>query len=179
MSNKNPLFLQFINKEVGVTDLINLFSRSEDELTRQACLDAQKEPPDLQEFYTEMVEAVNDIVKDGIGEGFSEFVNHYTEDSIVEDLESSKGREGENVSRVARVKDPSATWIQGLICYNLILYVKAFGTGCLKKCRICGRVFANKGQYAIYCSDQCKAVGKKTGHAREPYSKENDESRTV
>lgn len=168
MSNKNPLFLQFINKEVGVLDLINLFSKSEDRLTQEACAAAREEPPDLQEFHKEMLDAVNDIVKDGMDEEFSAFVNNYMEESIVEDLETSKGTTGENVSRTARVKDPTAPWIQGLICYNLVLYIKAFGTSCLKKCRICGKLFANKGQYAIYCSDSCKTVGKKTGHAKEP-----------
>jgi len=158
--NTDPLFLRFVNRELGVSDLLRLFSRSPDPLTSETAIKAVESPPDLTDFHKELTEAVEDMVKEGVGEEFRAFVNNYMKDSIVEDVQSSPSGQGENVSRVARIKDPSATWIQGFVCYNLCLYLKAYGQENLKKCKMCGKIFAHKGKYAVYCSDQCKAHAK-------------------
>jgi hypothetical protein len=163
---KDPLFLRFINRETPVIEMLSSFSRSGDKSTREAAGKALENPPDLEEFRTELTEAVTDIVKEGAGEEFKVFVNHYM-DSLVEDVDSRPSQLGENITRMARIKDVDGPWIQGFICYNLCLYLKAFGTECLKKCKVCGKIFAHKGAYAIYCSDPCKAKGKKMFGAKE------------
>jgi hypothetical protein len=153
----SPLFLKFINREVGVTELLGLYSKSLDPYTSETANKAISNPPSLDEFRTELYDAVGDIITVGIGEEFKSFVNNYMESSLKEDVETSDGTHGENITRMAYVKDASAPWMQGLLCYNLVLYIKAFGLDELKKCRVCGKLFAHKGQYAVYCSDLCKS----------------------
>jgi len=162
-----PLFLQFINNEVSVEEMLFSFGKSSDETTRKAVAVAMENPPDLSGFREELTECVNDIIKEGFGEEFKAFVNNYMEPSLIEDVTAMDTVYGENVSRVARVKDIEAPWVQGLLCYNLCLYIKAFGTECLKKCKICGKPFAHKGKYALYCSDNCKREGQKLHAVKE------------
>jgi len=83
------------------------------------------------------------------------------EPSLIEDVEATSGHRGENVVRSARVKDDEAPWIEGLLCYNIVLYIKAFGLECLKSCKVCETIFAHKGKYAVYCSDECKTESKR------------------
>jgi hypothetical protein len=156
VGNKNPLFLRFINRESGVMDLLSSFSRVEHDYTAKAAVKAMQDPPDLESFRQELEEAVRDVVREGPGPEFSAFVNHYMEPSLMEEKVAKQTPRGENRMQVAYVKDDQAPWIQGLVCYNLCLYIKAFGTGDLKACRVCDKIFSNKGEYAVYCSEGCK-----------------------
>lgn len=153
--SKNPMFLQFINREKGAVDLLLSFSKSRDPKTSEAAKRAMDNPPDLEEFRTELYDAVSDMVTDGIGDEFKAFVNHYM-DFLEEDYEIENTPRGQNQSHTARVKDENGPWVQGFLCYNTVLYVKAFGLENLKKCKICGKLFAHKGKWAVYCSDTCK-----------------------
>ena len=157
MINKNPLFLKFINREVCVTELLGLYAKSSDPFTSETAKKAAVDPPNLDEFRDELYNATSDLITTGLGEEFKSFVNHYMEPSLTEEVETTEGTHGENITRMAYVKDASAPWIQGLLCYNLVLYIKAFGLEELKRCRVCGKLFAHKGQYAVYCSDLCKS----------------------
>lgn len=157
---KGPLFLRFINKEAPVFEMLQSFAKSPDPYTAQAAKKAVNNPPDLESFRNEMREAVTDIIKEGPGEEFAAFVDNYMKDSLMEDLEAKKGERGENISRWARVKGEKETWIQGFICYNLCLYIRAFGLQDLKKCKVCSKFFNHKGKWAVYCSDRCKSEGK-------------------
>jgi hypothetical protein len=156
VGNKNPLFLRFINREVGFSDLVRIFSNSHDPRTSEIALRAMGNKVDLESFREEIEGAVRDIVKSGLGEEFKAFVNHYMEDSLVEEQTITQGPLGESRSQVATIKDEEAPWVQGLICYNLCLYIKAFGLDELKACKVCNKLFAHKGKFATYCSDECK-----------------------
>ena len=153
---KSPMFLRFINKETGVNDLLLSFAQSSDDRTASAAQELLNSPPDLTEFHKELKDAVYDLVDDGVGDEFVAFVNHYMEPSLEEDLTIAKTPLGENRSQVARVKDKDAPWVQGFICYNICLYIKAFGLESLKRCKVCSKLFCHKGKYAVYCSDECK-----------------------
>jgi hypothetical protein len=152
-----PLFLKFINKEIVGSDLLSVFSRSADPFTADVATKAMAEPPDLDPFLKELSDAVRDVSSKGLSEEFKSFVNHYMEESLVEDVDRAHNQFGENLSRVARVKDAQAPWVQGMLCYNFCLYIRAFGLQNLKCCRVCGKFFINKGKWAVYCSDSCKA----------------------
>ena len=155
--SKIALFIRFINKEVSVSDILYSFSRSTDDVYTQNAIErALNSPPDLENFRKELAEAVSDLVKDGLGDEFKAFVNNYMENALEEDLENKKSELGENISRNARVKDDSAQWVEALLCYNLCLYIKAFGLENLKQCRICNKYFDHKGKWAVYCNDSCK-----------------------
>ena len=156
----NPLFLRFINKELSTGDLLIIFSRASDPFTAETALKAIEDPPDLENFRKELTDAVRDIAREGPGEEFKAFVNNYMAPSLEEDVSNSASQFGENVSRTARVKDPDSDWVQGLLCYNVCMYIKAFGLENLKSCRVCSKLFSHKGKYAVYCSDSCKAAGK-------------------
>ena len=157
---KGPLFLRFINREISAVEMLQSFAGASDTLTAKAATEAMKNPPDLENFRTEMRDAVTDLVKDGPGKEFIAFVDHYMKDSLEEDLETEKGERGVNVSRWARIKDEKKPWVQGFICYNLCLYIKAFGLQSLKKCKVCSKFFNHKGKWAVYCSDECKSEAK-------------------
>jgi hypothetical protein len=159
--DKNPLFLRFINRKIGVFDLLNSFASSPDPLTAETARNAADNPPDLEEFRQELEEAVRDLSKEGLGEEFKAFVNHYMEDSITQITENKKTTFGENRSHLAYVKDPDSTWIQGFLCFNLSLYIKAFGLDSLKTCKTCGTLFAHKGKWAVYCEDTCNPKKRK------------------
>jgi hypothetical protein len=154
-THKTPMFLKFLNKELGVMDLLSSFSRSDDTKTANAAKKALENPPDLEEFRKDLGDAVEDLIKEGLSEGIKAFANYFMT-TLLEDVETSDTPMGENRSHIARVKDEHGPWVQGFICYNLALYIKMFGLDELKKCRVCGKIFAHKGKYAVYCSDQCK-----------------------
>lgn len=153
--DKNPLFLRFINKETGIQDLLLKWSSSKDEKLSKAANGALNYPPNVDDFRQEIEEAVRDLIDGGLGEEFKAFVNHYL-DALEEDLEVREGKYGQNTSQVARIKDEKGPWIQGIICYNLCLYIKAFGLENLKSCKVCSKLFAHKGKWATYCSEPCK-----------------------
>lgn len=158
---KKPLFLKFANKEMSVYEMLQSFSRSSDKHTAETAVKAMEDPPDLNSFQEEFIDALRDIIKEGIGEEFIVFVNHYMEPSLEEDVQTSDGQFGENIFRFARVKNDKTSWIQGLICYNLCLYIKAYGLENVKSCKVCGTFFNHKGKYAVYCSDNCKTQAKR------------------
>jgi hypothetical protein len=158
---RDPLFLRFANKKVSVEEMLSSFSSStNDQYTLDSIQKARKNIPNLEDFHKEFVEALTDIINEGVGEEFTAFVNHYMESSLVEDRVTSDGQFGDNVSVTVRVRDIDSSWIEGLICYNICLYIKAFGLDNLKKCRICDTFFNHKGKYAVYCSDSCKSQSK-------------------
>jgi len=148
--------MKFANGEVGVTDMLLSFSSSSDFKTAEEAKKVLGNPPNLEEFKKELKDAVRDLIKDGPDKEFAAFVNHYMEDSLEEDLQVSKGQLGEDRAHTGRIKNSDAPWIQGFVCYNLSLYIKAFGLGNLKQCRVCDKFFDHKGKYAVYCSDECK-----------------------
>lgn len=156
----NPLFLRFINNELSVSDLLTIFSRASDPFTSETAIKALEDPPDLESFKKELTDAVRDIAREGPGEEFKAFVNNYMEPSLIEDVSNFASQFGENVTRTARVKDADSPWVEGLLCYNVCMYIKAFGLDSLKSCRVCSKLFSHKGKYAVYCSDSCKAQGR-------------------
>lgn len=154
--NKNPLFLKFINREIDFTSILSAFANSPDKRTSEIAVKAMENPIDLDPFREELEGAVRDIISKGLGEEFKSFVNHYMETSLAEEYTTTKGPLGEGRVQIATIKDENEPWVQGFICYNLCLYIKAFGLQDLKACKVCNKVFSNKGKYALYCSDQCK-----------------------
>jgi len=155
--SKKPLFLKFLNQEVTELEMLSSFSQSRDPYTVKAAVELMSNPPDLKEFYNEFKDAVSDIIQEGFDDKFIAFVDHYMKPTLEDEAKTQRVERGTNVSLSVKVKDKSGPWIQGLICYNLSLYIKVFGLGALKKCRICSKFFDHKGKYAVYCSDACKA----------------------
>ena len=151
----NPLFLRFINRTLTVGDLLRTFFESSDLETVRASQELINSPPDLEYFRVELEDAVRDLARAGLNEEITSFLDHYMEPSLLQEFSSSKNSLGENRSSVAKIKDKNSTWIEGFICFNLTLYIKAFGLDNLKICKTCGKLFAHKGKWAVYCEDGC------------------------
>jgi len=161
---REPLFLKFLNRSITVFEILQSFCKSSDKVTVETAKKTLYSPPDLEAFREEFTDAVRDLVNKGLGEEFKAFVDNYMSPSLEEDVDLTDGQFGQNVSRFARIKDTSSTWIEGFICYNISLYIRAFGLDSLKICRVCDKFFAHKGKWAVYCSDGCKAEGRKKKH---------------
>ena len=155
MIANTPLFIRFCNGE-SVSSVISSIIRTADKRSSAIAILALENPSDLEDFRKELQEAVKDLVNQGLGEELKAFANHYMEGSVEQDMKTGSTPQGENFSVVLSIKDADSTWIQGFICFNLCLYVKAFGLENLKICRTCGKYFDHKGKYAVYCSDVCK-----------------------
>jgi hypothetical protein len=153
--DKNPLFLRFVNRKIGVFEILQAFSNSTDPFTADTARKTLDNPPDLENFRKELEEAVRDLSKSGLGEEFKAFVNHYMQSSITQTIDNEKTPFGENRLHSAFIKDPNSTWVEGFICYNLCLYIKAFGLDNFKSCKTCGTLFCHKGRWAVYCEDTC------------------------
>jgi hypothetical protein len=156
---KDPLFLRFVNKDISIEEMLVSFSKSSDPYTAKTALGMIENPPFLEDFCAELTEAVSDLIEKGLDEEFKAFVDHYMKESLEERVIKSEGQFGENVTRLAMIRDEKAPWIQGFICYNLCLYIRTFGLDDLKKCRTCSKIFCHKGRYAVYCSNGCKSAG--------------------
>lgn len=159
--DKDPLFLKFVTRKYGIIDVLQCFQKSKDSFTLEAVSRALENPPDIEDFRKELEEAIRDIIKTGPGEEFRAFVNNYMENSISEVKENNMTPFGESRKQVAVIKDETEPWVQGLLCYNLVLYIKAFGLECLKACKTCQTLFSNKGRFAVYCRDTCNPKKKK------------------
>jgi hypothetical protein len=159
-AKKEPLFVRFANREADVSDVINALSSSKDEVTLNAVAKARENPPDLSQFRVDFAQMLADLADNGVSRRVVNYVDSYMKPSLVEFGGSSEGsRAGE--SRWVSVKDAEAPWAEAVVCYNLCLFLKAYGIREFKICPICGKFFTNKGKYAKYCSDNCKASGSK------------------
>lgn len=155
---REPLFIRFLNREIGVSDVVNVvISSSRDEESRRIAQKVLDEGlPDLRLFRDDFAESVKDIIENGISRIFVNYIDSYMKPSL---LEQVKGSDGGRTSeeRYVMIKDSDTPWVEAVVCYNLCVYMKAYGLSELKCCPVCGKFFSNKGKYAKYCSETCKA----------------------
>jgi hypothetical protein len=144
-----PLFVRFANGESTTVDVIKALESSEDEKTRQIVSKALENPPDLSVFRTDFKAMLSDLAENGVSRRIINYVDSYMKPSLEEFVDGSGGRAGEK--RWVVVKADDAPWPEAVVCYNLCLYLKAYGIKELKKCATCGCFFTNKGRYAKYC----------------------------
>jgi len=158
-----PLFIKYLNGQVTELDVMDIvYNSSKDSLSKQIALNKKNENNDLSIFKIDFKKAVIDLIDSGINQRFINYVNSYMKPSLEEFLESSdSGRAGED--RYIVIKAEDAPWVEAVICYNLCIYIKAFGIHNLKICPVCQKFFSHKGKYAKYCSDSCKLVGQANG----------------
>lgn len=154
------LFVRFVNKETGVAEVIDEFLEfTEDTHSREVATKTRKNLPELSLFLRDFRNALADIIENGISQKFINYVNSYMKPSLTEFVEGSgTSRTGEE--RWVVLKEDDTPWVEALICYNLMLYIRTYGMKELKLCPVCQKFFTNKGKYAKYCSERCKAQGK-------------------
>jgi hypothetical protein len=153
---KEPMFIRFANKQLTADGVVNSFIQAtEHKPSLEIANEVLNNLPDLSIFRKDFSNALIDLIDNGINKEFVNYLNCYMKPSLTEILDGDgRGTTGEH--RWVMIKDKDAPWIEALLCYNLSLYIKAYGHKELKKCPVCTKFFTGKGKYAKYCSDACK-----------------------
>lgn len=156
-----PLFIRFANGTTNTIEIINSFLNITDhKKSVDIASKALNDVPDLSIFRKDFRKALLDLIDNGINNKFINYVNSYMKPSLLEIVDDSAGsKAGE--SRHIILKEDDTPWLEAIVCYNLSLYLRAYGISELKSCPICSKFFSNKGKYAKYCSDICKKSGSK------------------
>ncbi len=157
---REPLFIRFANGFVQPEEVVRSFLESTThDPSKQIAEEMLGKLPDLSIFRKDFRKALTDIIDNGVNNQFINYVNSYMKPSLLE-LVSDENRQNVGERRGIILKAADTPWIEAIICYNLSLYVKAYGLQELKQCPVCMKFFSNKGKYAKYCSDSCKKAGK-------------------
>jgi hypothetical protein len=151
-----PLFIRLANGSVTYTDVVDsLLATTTHEPSKEIAMKAKEVSVDLSVFKRDFGSMLQDLIDNGINQTLINYVNSYMKPSLEEIVESSNGgRTGEKRSIIIKAAD--APWIEAIVCYNLCLFIKAYGIKEIKQCAVCKKFFTNKGKYAVYCSDMCK-----------------------
>jgi len=153
-----PLFINFLNKIVHSNDIIKTVTQmARDERTKKVA--EEKEEVDLSIFRRDFEKMILDLIDNGINQRVINYLNSYMKLSLEEYLDNSEGGRV-NESRYVGIKAEDTPWLEAIVCYNLCLYIKAYGFKEIKRCPVCMRFFSNKGKYAKYCSEVCKGTKK-------------------
>jgi len=154
-----PLFIRLANREYTALDVIRGFKAYSDDSASIAITNkAEANIPDISLFIKDLREVLSDLIDNGLNQRVINYLDSYMKPSLSEMVESSgNSRSGEK--RWVFIKNPEAPWIEGIVCYNLSLFIKAFGFESIKNCPVCSKFFTNKGKYAKYCSEPCKSRG--------------------
>jgi len=156
---REPLFIRFANKQTNTNGVIKSFiDASEHQKSVLIAEEALDSVPDLSVFRKDFSNAIEDLIDNGINKQLINYLDSYMKPSLSEIIDSG-GSNTTNEKRWVMIKDKEAPWIEAILCYNLTLYIKAYGYKELKRCPVCHKFFTNKGKYAKYCSESCK--GKK------------------
>jgi len=162
MGNKRePLFVRYINREVDTIDVVKAFiDQNEDPVSADIAKESYDKSPDLSIFKKDFRAAVEDIIENGISQKFINYVDSYMKPSLIEKVDGY-GQTRVNEKRHVLIKEKDTPWIEALLCYGVILYVKAYGIKEIKKCPVCNKIFTTNGKYAKYCSQDCKGKDSK------------------
>lgn len=153
-----PLFINFLNNTVKSKGIIEIvLQRAKDDKTKEIA--GRKEEVDLTLFQKDFKKAILDIIDNGISQRVINYLNSYMKLSLEEYVDTGAGNRV-NESRYVGIKAEDAPWLEAVVCYNLCLFIKVYGTKEIKQCPVCRKFFSNKGKYAKYCSDICKGQKK-------------------
>lgn len=153
---REPLFVRFANMQINTDGVIKSYiSISEHSKSISIAEEALENIPDLSVFRKDFSNALEDLIDNGINRELINYLDCYMKPSLSEVLEN-EGRNLTSEKRWVIIKDKDAPWVEATLCYNLTLYIKAYGHSELKRCPVCKKFFTNKGKYAKFCSDSCK-----------------------
>lgn len=155
-----PLFIKFINGLVNHQHIIDtVMDSAKDQKSKDIAAKKKSEAIDLSLFRNDFKNVIVDLIDNGINQRIINYINSYMKPSLEEFIDNSSGSRV-NESRHIEIKAEDAPWMEALICYNLCIFIKAYGFKEIKQCATCGKFFSHKGQYAKYCSDACKTINK-------------------
>jgi len=155
---REPLFINYLNGQMTALDVVDSFvAETTHEPSKAIAQKIKEHLPDLSAFKNDFKGCLLDLIDNGINQRFINYVNSYMKPSLEEILQSSGGgRTGESQYIIIKAED--TPWIEAMVCYNLCLFIKAYGFKEIKQCATCRKFFSYKGKYAKYCSDACKGL---------------------
>lgn len=155
-----PLFVKFLNGQISYLQIIDIVIETSKDGKSKSIAESKKDSNiDMSLFREDFQKVVLDLIDNGINQRVINYLNSYMKPSLEEFVESPGGSRV-NESRYVSIKADDAPWLEAILCYNLCIFIKVYGFKEIKQCAQCGKFFSHKGQYAKYCSDSCKAVGK-------------------
>jgi len=155
-----PLFIKFLNSQINHSQIIDsVINTAKDQRSKDIATSKKDEEVDISIFREDFRRVVLDLVDSGINQRVINYIDSYMKPSLEEFVEPNQGNRI-NESRYVSIKSEDAPWIEAVICYNLCIFIKVYGFKDIKQCSTCSKFFSHKGQYAKYCSEPCKAVGK-------------------
>lgn len=157
-SPREPIFIQFLNSSPPYRDVLVKIL----------------ENMDFREWVTKSLNHIDDIDDEMIQNTYESVVRTiatggvpslsdrnffdilYKSFVVIDDVVQVEGAPNPQiVSQTAEILD-YRLGILALIVYNLNNFYKLYDRDILKKCKVCGKFFCNKGRYAYYCSDKCR-----------------------
>lgn len=154
-----PLFLRFVNDEAGAEDIARaMVEGARDDLTSQIASKVLQggELPNLEQFRRDFSFLLEDLIDNGPIPPVRQYLTDYMEPSLSEYSKEGAISSTGVTERWVGIKDGESPWMEGLVCYNLCMYLKGFGGKDLKRCPVCHTFFNHKGPHAVYCSEMCK-----------------------
>lgn len=162
-SFSTPLFVRFANGDITQYDVARLVAAStqEDSVREIAVEVSESTAHNIGVFQADFRALVHDICEWGVSTRVRSFLTDYMSSAIELHVENhglgSMGRQDMWYTIIGKDKP----WVEAAICFNLTIFLKNQGQPLLKTCKVCKKIFVNKGKYATYCSDSCKAIGGK------------------
>jgi len=147
---REPLFIRFVNNLIDSKQIVESFlTENKNEKSKIIAEETLLSPPDLFIFKRDFKDLLTDIIDNGISKEAINYIDSYMKPSLEEIIES-----GDYRYAILKVKD--TPWVEAILCYNLTLYIKAYGLKDIKLCPVCNKFFTTNGKYAKYCSEICK-----------------------
>jgi hypothetical protein len=158
-----PLFLRFINGEIGPLGIAkSLASVSQDDDTKNTVhelLDSYKDREkelDFSQFRSDMRNLVLDLMENGPILYLKEYLNAYMEPSLLEIVEKEGFVSSGITKRWVKIRDKGAPWIEGVVCYNLSVFIHSSGYNKIRVCKGCSKFYVIGKMKYSYCSESCK-----------------------
>jgi hypothetical protein len=153
---EEPLYVRFANGLDDSRSIARSFlAVSQHEPSRQIAQTVLEGSLDLVPFRNDFKSMLQDLIDNGVNQRLINYVDSYMKPSLEEMVESTlTARTGEK--RHVNIKSADTPWVEAVVCYNLCLFIKAYGIKEIKRCATCLKFFTNKGKYAVYCSEECK-----------------------
>jgi len=153
----DPLFIRFVNGDTDPRGVVQgLIEGTRDEGTIGIAQEVLAGEMDLTQFREDLCSLLDDIIANGVYHPAVNYLNSYMEPSILEHQEERNLDSSGTTRKWLSIRKKDSPWVEAVVCYNLTLFIKAFGFSKIKKCPQCHRYFTQKKFKYKFCSEKCK-----------------------
>jgi hypothetical protein len=152
-----PLFIRVANNQADASTIAEgLISNTYDDITINLASIVKEQNPDISIFREDLRNLLLDLITQGVTPQITQYLNSYMESSLlVHEQNESVGVSGHKLYWLS-IKQEGTPWLEALVCYNLSVYIKAFGINFIKECPSCHKFFLQGKMKYKYCSEVCK-----------------------